>query len=245
MVILLNYKYITIFFIVLFGISVSFISIQGNSINENLVSRWIIEEWNDNVAVAWDWPSTYFEATTGSDINYTLDYHDPTNFTYPSAGTIEIGNLTTYTNNTYIAEVLILSIYGWFPGLVTSSTNWDNQLQAAQEAAQGQFTLGTIVRNDIEYNYSGKFRHAINFTYNQDLSIGNQNTTLIYDKKSGVLLEGYSELQFLNRYVLRLKLVHSELISTVSVTSWCFLPIVLACVIISFAWKLERGKIRR
>ncbi len=240
----MNYKYITIFFVVLFGISVSFISIQGNSINENLVSRWIIQEWNDDIAVAWDWPSTYFEATTGSDINYTLDYHDPTNFTYPSAGTIEIGNLTSYTNNTYIAEVLILSIYGWFPGLVTSSINWNDQQQAAQEAAQGQFTLGAVERIDIEYNYTGISRQAINFTYNQDLSLGNQNTTLIYDKKSGVLLEGYTELLFLNRYVLHLKLVYSDLISTESVTSWYFLPIFFALMTISVFWKFKKRRIR-
>ncbi len=227
------------------GLLQSINPIQAIYNNENLVSRWIIHEWNDDIAVAWDWPSKYFKAITGSYINYTLDYHDPTNFTYPSAGTIEIGNLTTQTNNTKIAEVLIFSIYGWFPGLVTSSSSWNDQQQAAQEAAQGQFTLGTVERIDIVYNYTGISRQAINFTYNQDPNLGNQNTTLIYDKESGVLLEGYTELQFLTLYVLHLQLVHSDLISTVSVASWYFLPIFLACLILSLVWRLERGKIER
>jgi len=115
----MKYKLITLEIILLISILTSIIPIQGKPINLNLVSRWEIQEWNDDAAVFWwDPPITtsYFIASTGSYINYTLDYYDSTNFTHPSTGKIEIGNLTIHTTNNKTGEVLALSIYGWFPG---------------------------------------------------------------------------------------------------------------------------------
>ena len=224
----------------------SFFPIQGDSNDINLVSRWKIHEWNDDIAVAWDWPTTYFEATIGSYINYTIDYYDSGNFTYPSAGTIEIGNLTTHTTNNKTGEVLVLSIYGWFPGLVTSSRNWNLQQQVAEVAAQGQWTLGSLVTSNVNYNYAGTPRQAINFTYKQDPSSGNQNTTLNYDKETGVLLEGFTEVKFTSYYVLSLKLIYSDLIpndtTTNNETAWIFIPILIATLVMGLAWKAIRNK---
>jgi hypothetical protein len=114
----MKYIFITLKIIFLISILTSIIPTQGKSIDLNLVSRWEIQEWNDDAAVFWwDPPVTtsYFIASSGSYINYSMDYYDSTNFTHPSAGTIEIGNLTIHTTNNKTGEVLALSIYGWFP----------------------------------------------------------------------------------------------------------------------------------
>lgn len=246
----MKYKQVAVNIIILLGILASLIPIQGYSNAENLISQWRIEKWNDDIVVAWDWPSTFFEATSGSYINYTSTHYDSANFTHPSAGIIEIGNLTTQTTNNKTAEALVLSIYGWFPGLVTSSSNWSLQERVAKEVAQGPWTLGSLQVHELLYTYSGMLRQAINFSYNQDPSIGNQNTTLIYDKGTGVLLEGYTELKFLEYYVLKLKLTFSELISIEStaesridnLTAWD--PILLFFTIISlgFFWTIIRAR---
>lgn len=242
----MKYKQVTIIILLILGVLLNFFPIQGNLTNLNLFSRWKIHEWNDDIAVAWDWPTTYFEATSGSHINYTIDHYDSSNFTHPSAGTIEIGNLTTQTSNNKTGEVLVLSIYGWFPGLVTSSRDWTLQQQVAETAAQGQWTMGSLVTSDVNYHYAGTLRQAINFTYRQDPNSGNQNTTLIYDKETGVLLEGFTEVQFASYYVLSLKLVYSDLIpnetTTNNETAWIFIPILIATLVMGLAWKAIRNK---
>ena len=235
-------KYIVITIVLVFSISGSLIPIQGNSNDKNLESRWKINKWNDDIVVAWEWPSTNFQTATGSYLNYTLTDYDPTNFTHPSAGIIEIGNLTIQTTNNKTGEALVLSIYGWFPGLVTSSNNWNLQKQVAQAAANGQWTLGTLVTSESSYNYEGISLQAINFTYNQDPSTGNQNTTLVYDKETGVLLEGYTELQFASYYVLGLKLFSSDIIVTKVTTNWSSQTIFLALIGIGIIWKAKRSK---
>ncbi len=197
----------------------NFIPVQGKISQEELVSRWEVEEWNEENIVSWEYPTTYFSATIGSIINYTVASYDPTNFTHPSSGEIEIGNLTTQTTNNKTGEVLALSIWGWFPGLITSSSDWELQKETALKAAQGEWTLGSFDTLEFNFNYSGISRSAIKFSYFQDPSVGNQNTTLIYDKETGVLLEGYSELTFLIPYILRLKLVYSDLISELGSTT--------------------------
>ncbi|MHA1968768.1 MAG: hypothetical protein ACW964_13300 [Candidatus Hodarchaeales archaeon] len=201
---------LTLFLLVLI---LKIIPIQGKTSQEDLVSSWNIEEWNEENIVAWEYPTTYFSATVGSIINYTVTSYDPTNFTNPSSGEIKIGNLTTQTTNNKTGEVLALSIWGWFPGLITSSSDWELQKETALKAAQGEWTLGSLDTQEFTFNYSGTSRSSIKFSYVQDPSVGNQNTTLVYDKETGVLLEGYSELIFLIPYTLRLKLVYSDLIS--------------------------------
>ncbi|MHA2244527.1 MAG: hypothetical protein ACXADY_06125 [Candidatus Hodarchaeales archaeon] len=235
-------KYIVTTIVLIFSISGNFIIIQGNSIDKNLESRWKINKWNDDIVVAWDWGSTNFQTTNGSYLNYTLTEYDPTNFTHPSKGIIEIGNLTIQTTNNKTGEALVLSIYGWFPGLVTSSSNWNLQKQVAQEAANGQWTLGTLVTSESSYDYEVTSLQAINFTYSQDPNTGNQNTTLIYDKETGVLLEGYTEIQFTDYYFLSLKLVSSDIIVTESITNWSSLTIFLTIIGTGIIWKVKRSK---
>jgi len=202
------------FYAILLMISLTFVFplIQGSSEDESSFALWQILDWNDDIAVAWDWGVSSFETINGSHINYTLSHYEPSNFTHPSAGSIIVGNLTTQTTNNKSAEVLVLSIYGWFPGLITSSNNWSLQEQVALSAAQGVWTLGSLTTNEISYEYQGSNREAITYRYKQDPSIGNQNTTLTYDKETGVLLEGWTEIFFAESYVLHLKLAETNII---------------------------------
>ncbi|MFX0185292.1 MAG: hypothetical protein ACFE95_19595 [Candidatus Hodarchaeota archaeon] len=242
----MKYIFVTLQTIFLISILISIIPIQGKPIDSNLVSRWEIQEWNNDAAVFWwDPPVTtsYFIASTGSYINYTLDSYDPTNFTHPSTGKIEIGNLTVHTTNNKSGEVLALSIYGWFPGLITSASDWNYQIQVAEEVAQGEWTLGNLSTNEFKYNYSGFHRRAINFSYCQDPSVGNQNTTLIYDKETGVLLEGSTE--FLDSYILRLKLVYSDLISGSNITPWPLVSVSFAVLGIGLLHKFSLYRKKR
>ena len=181
--------------------------------NSTYKSQWKVINWNENRHVTWNWPDVNFTVEIGSYINYTLDEYNPDNFTHPSSGRVEIGNISEVVTNNKTAESLILSIYGWFPGLITSSADWEQQKEVAANAASGLWTKGVLDISEPIYNHSGLFREAINFTYAQDPSIGNQNTTLIYDKKTGVLLEGFTEIFFDYYYVLEISLVYSDLIT--------------------------------
>ncbi|WP_455464624.1 hypothetical protein, partial [Candidatus Hodarchaeum mangrovi] len=128
----------------------------------------------------------------------------------------------------------------WFPGLVTSSSDWNLQKQVAQSAAEGLYTAGTLVVTDISYSYRNASRSAIQFQYTQDLSLGNQNTTLIYDKQTGVLLKAFSEIFFDHEYVIGLELITSDLIklgSTPLVTSMAVDFFVISSVILSIIIK--------
>lgn len=238
----MKYKFNIIYFIMISSIINNILLTQGVSTDNYLVSRWEIQEWNDDFVAAWEWPSTYFMTTAGSYVNYTMSQYDPANFTHPSAGVIEIGNLTTQTTNNKTAEVLALSIWGWFPGLVTSSSDWNYQKEVAQEAAQGQWTAGSLVSNELMYNYNNSSLNAINFTYSQAPGGANQNTTLIYDKSSGVLLEGYTELYFETLYILKLKLVYSDLISGSNITPWLLISTSFAVLGIGLVYKFSKHR---
>ena len=199
-------------------------TLGSGEISENFyVSEWKITKWNDEYSVIWEWGLITFMATNNSLITYNATNYAPSNFTHPSSGILSVGNLTIMTSNNKTAEVLLLSIWGWFPGLVTSSSDWDLQKEVAQSAADGLYTAGTLIVTDISYSYQNSSRFAIQFQYTQDPSLGNQNTTLIYDKQTGVLLKGFTEIFFDYEYVLGLELINSDLIKLGSpplFTSW-------------------------
>lgn len=218
---------ITLILLVLVGSMTLLSPVQYILGDSDQVSRWQIVEWNNNFVGWWNWPDVTFQASNGSYLNYTTMHYDPANFTHPSNGTIEFGNLTIQATNNKTGEVLVLSIWPWLPGLITS-TDWNMQEQVALEAASGQFTNGSLSQKDTMYSYLGVSRQAVNFTYRQNPTTGNQNTTLVYDKTTGVLLEGYTELNFGVPYVLRLKLVHSDLIQANNLTPVVLFPSFIA-----------------
>lgn len=107
-------------------------------------------------------------------------------------GSFTIGNLTLPANDSRIAAELVFSIWPWFPGLV-SHLNWDAVDQAATDAAMSFYMNGSL-----NIRSTSKTRTYI---YHQG-PWGNQNTTLVYDVNSGILLAGYTEFFFLNDYHL-------------------------------------------
>ncbi|MHA1973473.1 MAG: hypothetical protein ACTSW1_10795 [Candidatus Hodarchaeales archaeon] len=230
-------------FVVIFVFLTASSIVNGSPKAISQFSQWRILEWNEENPVIWEWGLTSFVAQNGSLISYNMSYYDPTNFTHPSSGIISIGNLTTLTTNNKTAEVLVLSVWGWFPGLVTS-INWTLQRQVASSAAQGLYTSGTLDIKELSYPLGGHVFSAIQFDYKQSPDLGNQNTTLIYDKDTGLLLEGFTELFFSHYYVLHLRLESSDLVTfDPNVTSsWSFFVVAISLVVLVF-----RGskKIRR
>jgi len=107
-------------------------------------------------------------------------------------GLFTIGNLTLPANDSRIAAELALSIWPWFPGLV-SHLDWNDVDQDANDAANSFYMNGSL-----EIRVTATTRSYI---YHQG-PWGNQNTTLVYDVDSGILLAGFTEFFFLNDYHL-------------------------------------------
>ncbi|MFW9857058.1 MAG: hypothetical protein ACFFFG_18555 [Candidatus Thorarchaeota archaeon] len=223
-------RQITIICLVLVGSMIFAPPVKYILAADEQISRWQVVQWNDEFIGWWNWPDVTFQASNGSYLNYTTTHYEPANFTHPSNGTIAFGNLTIQATNNKTAEVLVLSIWPWLPGLITS-TDWDMQEDVGRDAANGLFTKGSFSRVDTTYNVLGLSRQAVNFTYGQDPSVGNQNTTLIYDRNTGVLLEGYTEFVFEIPYTLHLKLVNSDLIETASLTPVLLVPSFVALLV--------------
>lgn len=106
-------------------------------------------------------------------------------------GIFTIGNLTLPANDSRIAGELVFSIWPWFPGLV-SHLDWMMVDQDAINAATG------FMEGELEILTSATTK---TYTYHQG-AWGNQNTSLTYELRSGILLEGYTEFFFLNDYHL-------------------------------------------
>lgn len=156
---------------------------------------------------------TYWQASVGDEIVFEIhalrsnDVH----------GLFTIGNLTLPVNDSRIAAEVVFSIWPWFPGFI-SSLDWSSVDQNATNAATG-FMEGSLV---IWTTTNTK-----TYIYHQG-QWGNQNTTLVYDLKTGVLLEGYTEFFFINDYHLGVELVQISSIPT----SLTYFVLVFASVII-------------
>jgi hypothetical protein len=139
-------------------------------------SQWLVMD-SSNVTLEWiqeDFTHVaYYQVPVGSIINLTI-----TNTVGNRCnGTISIGNLTR--TNVPMSEVSFNLILGWWPfqpGLVCP-INWDVQ---KLNATQHGFTVTETTIGGIQ---------AITFKY----LIGSQGTILVYDKTSGLLLNGYGK----------------------------------------------------
>lgn len=138
-------------------------------------------------------------------------------------GVFTIGNLTMPTNDSRIAAELAFSIWPWFPGLVSHLT-WATVDQRASDAASG-LLLGEL---EILTTTSTK-----TYIYHQ-AAPGNQNTTLVYDKHTGILLEGYTEFFFLNDYHLGVELVGVTQVPTGTTYFGILLTIIFVSLIVAF-----------
>ncbi len=111
-------------------------------------------------------------------------------------GIFTIGNLTLPANDSRIAGELVFSIWPWFPGLV-SHLDWAMVDQNAINAATG------FMEGELEIRTTATTK---TYTYHQG-PWGNQNTSLTYQLRSGILLEGYTEFFFLNDYHLGIEFI--------------------------------------
>ena len=131
-----------------------------------------------------DWYTTSFSfvASWDADINQTVNatVNQTTNeITFD----LEIGNITLINvTNSDIAFNLALSItMAWYGGLIIDSTDWTAKNASAQTAA----SAGNLTVTETSAN--------ITFHYNDSV----QNSTMKYDKRTGILLESWcSSLNF-------------------------------------------------
>ncbi|MFX0199941.1 MAG: hypothetical protein ACFFCW_27785 [Candidatus Hodarchaeota archaeon] len=146
-------------------------------------------------------------------------------------GIFTIGNLTIPTNDSRIAAELAFSIWPWFPGLISHLT-WATVDQRAADAASG------LLVGELEILTTTTTKSYI---YHQ-AAPGNQNTTLIYDKQTGILLEGYTEFFFLNDYHLGVELVRVTQVPTD--TTYFVVLLAVIFVILIFTFVLRRSSQR-
>jgi hypothetical protein len=138
-------------------------------------------------------------------------------------GIFTIGNLTLPTNDSRIAAELAFSIWPWFPGFI-SHLAWATVDQRASDAASG------LLVGELEILTTTTTKTYI---YHQTIP-GNQNTTLIYDKQTGILLEGYTEFFFLNDYHLGVELVGVTQVPTGTTYFGVLLVSIFVILIIAF-----------
>jgi len=217
----------------------------GESKTQNILSDtfWVVNNWNNDISINWFSAGLYLNNENNSLVRYKILSENPTNYSYPNAGKLSIGNFTDFdTDNNDIASTLTLSIWPWLPGIVTH-VNWTHHELEAESASNSIFLQGNLtITNEISFEIGNLMRSAIKFDYKQNLSLGNQNTTLIYDKSTGVLLSGYSEINFGQPFIIGLKYHNSTLISPTNssnisgssnVRFETFLPLIFVLILLS------------
>ncbi len=163
------------------------------------VLKWTITNVTER-AVGWGWGGDLFwQAQPGQLVVFEIyEFRDD-----ELHGLFTIGNLTLPTNDSRIAGELMFSIWPWFTGLV-SHLDWAAVDQAATDSATGW------MEGNIEIHTSATEK---TYTYHQG-SFGNQNTTLVYDKNTGVLQAAYTEFFLAEDYHLGLQLAQTSLYLT-------------------------------
>ncbi len=210
--------------LILFLLSLQLSITPGTSVtnsNEQVsVNVWKLEDWNQASLLDWYSQGIYVNATKGTLVVYNIT-SSQNNMTNPNSGFFSIGNVSKRTtDNNDLANTFALSIYPWSPGFVMDPYNWSLSVIQAENAAKGEYLQGNLsISNISHYNDSGYLRNAIEFTYSQNMSLGNQNTTLVYDFATGVLLYAKSSLFIGSLYKIELQLQSSTLITTNNVES--------------------------
>lgn len=163
------------------------------------VLKWTITNVTER-PVGWGWGGDLFWQAQASQL-VVFEVHEIRDDEVH--GIFTIGNLTLPTNDSRIAGELMFSIWPWFTGLV-SHLDWETVDQTAIDSATGW------MEGDIEIRTSTTTKTYI---YHQG-SLGNQNTTLVYDINTGILQAAYSEFLIAEDYHLGLQLVQGALFLT-------------------------------
>ena len=130
-------------------------------------------------------PKGNWQAIAGENISFELQ-----TIGNGVTGEFSIGNLTLICANSDIAVSLALSIMSWFPGLI-ADINWVKQNAYAQ--SNSSMGVLTIVNDSQKISYQYKQPGAFS-----------QNTTLVYNMTTGVLLECFTETNFGSYWYLSL-----------------------------------------
>ncbi len=188
--------------------------------------HWLITNVTNEVVEFGFGSGTYWKTRAGQEI--TFEIHKIEN--NELHGFLTIGNLTVPANDSRIASELVFSIWPWFPGLV-SHLEWDTVDQAAINAASSFFMNGSL---EILTTTTTRA-----YVYHQG-PWGNQNTTLIYDLSTGILLAGYTEFFFLNDYHLGIEFVMPTRSSTNLTTLLFFATFVITLIIVALSVIIAR-----
>ena len=214
-------RILTLILFILLALQMAVVPTSGKIANNEQKSYniWILESWNEASTTQWYSQGIFIHAQKNSQVIYNIT-NSQNNMTDPNSGYFSIGNVTNIkTDNNDLASTFILAIYPWSPGFVTNPSNWtQNENLAISAAASGYLQGNLSISNDISYNLSGLMRTANKFSYSQNMTLGNQNTTLIYDKTTGVLLYAKSEILFSSLFSIELQLESSTLFNSSNYT---------------------------
>ncbi|MFX1254540.1 MAG: hypothetical protein ACFFCZ_23205 [Promethearchaeota archaeon] len=232
--------------IVLLQITTPLAGIEADEV-EGKFTEWEILEYNDAFVGSW-YALDYslrgkWAVKTGDSVNFTISKYNESNYGDPFNGTVAIGNFTADVPISEVAMSLILSIYPWNPGLITH-TNWTWHREQATAAAEGTYTLGTIQFTEESSEYLGLLRDTIKFEYVQDPTVGNQNTTLVYDIHTGLLLYADTELDFGTPYKFTIRISETEIITATATPGFGLVVISLAFSILTLVIVQKKRKQR-
>ena len=184
-------KKLSLFLLIILSLQLSVIPGTPKTVNNEQVSYnvWKILNCNENITQEWYSKNIFVKAQIGSLVTYNIT-SSQNNMTDPNSGVFSIGNATNIATDNYdLANNFVLSIYPWLPGFVLDSYIWSLNEADARDAAASGFLQGNLTITNLKnYTLAGFSRSAVQFIYSENLANGNQNTTLIYDYSTGVLL---------------------------------------------------------
>jgi hypothetical protein len=166
------------------SIGVAAVSAEGFSVQPGTRAEWIINSVSTE-PIPWYRIDVWtgmgsWKTESGSTLAYTVTEINQTVY-----GELVLGNLTvTDSSSEETASNLILGILMWGPGLITH-TDWTKHIEDANEQTQSEWINGTLELTETPQTFLGKMLETIKFA----LVSASQNTTLVYDKGSGILLE--------------------------------------------------------
>jgi len=170
--------------VLLFSFGTSGVKAEEFEVQTGSNAEWIINSVSDQ-SVAWYRIDIWTDlgswvAENNSKIHYTVtEIHEEI------YGDLIIGNLTiSNSSSAEIASDLAIGVLMWGPGLITH-TNWTKHKIEAQEQAQSDWLNGTLKITESTKSYISISLETIKFA----MVSASQNTSLVYDKNSGILLE--------------------------------------------------------
>ncbi|MHA1229175.1 MAG: hypothetical protein ACTSRP_09840 [Candidatus Helarchaeota archaeon] len=175
------------------------ISYYNDNIKKNQMYYWRIISISDKPIAFYDF-SWQFRGKIDAENDTYIVFYITSISGLTIYGRFIMGNFTTNATKREIASVLVFSIGTWYPGFFITKNLTQEKQWAIANASSG-WSAGTL--NIINNT------HNITFDYKQG-SGGNQNTTLTYDLNSGILLEGFYELNFTNYVYLHIKFIGVE-----------------------------------